>query len=219
MHPLDKDSNSNVPLGPIVRVIEVYFVLAMLTVLGWALLMPAESFEYDITLIRVMVLMTAAARSVWLIEKRSDATRAFVVISMAVVIVLSVLDMVFGGEYERIASVVSWPVLIAGGIAYFGGSLFIIVYFAFSPHAKQVFVIPSENTAKPQKQGTMTEADNVPADVCTGPDRGGPAQSITRRNAGQTVIGKRHLAATNHEIRRIAFLSRQGVFLFRLRRQ
>ena len=42
MHPLDKDSNSNVPLGPIVRVIEVYFVLAMLTVLGWALLMPAD---------------------------------------------------------------------------------------------------------------------------------------------------------------------------------
>ena len=110
MHPLDKDSNSNVPLGPIVRVIEVYFVLAMLTVLGWALLMPAESFEYDITLIRVMV---------------------------------------FGGEYERIASVVSWPVLIAGGIAYFGGSLFIIVYFAFSPRAKQVFVIPSESSAKP----------------------------------------------------------------------
>ena len=149
MQPLDTGSNSSMPLGPIVRVIEVYFVLAMLTVLGWALLMPAESFEYDITLIRVMVLMTAAARSVWLIEKRSDATRAFVVISMAVVIVLSVLDMVFGGEYERIASVVSWPVLIAGGIAYFGGSLFIIVYFAFSPHAKQVFVIPSENTAKP----------------------------------------------------------------------
>ena len=149
MHPLDKDSNSNVPLGPIVRVIEVYFVLAMLTVLGWALLMPAESFEYDITLIRVMVLMTAAARSVWLIEKRSDATRVFIVVSMLIVIVLSVLDMVFGGEYERIASVVSWPVLIAGGIAYFGGSLFIIGYFAFSPRAKQVFVIPSESSAKP----------------------------------------------------------------------
>lgn len=145
----DAGSTSNTPLGPIVRVIEVYFVLAMLTVLGWALLMPAASFEYDITLIRVMVLMTAAARSVWLIEKRSDATRPFVIISMAVVIVLSVLDMIFGGEYERIASVVSWPVLIAGGIAYFGGSLFIIAYFAFSPHAKQVFVVPSETTAKP----------------------------------------------------------------------
>ncbi|MBR2804691.1 MAG: putative ABC transporter permease, partial [Eggerthellaceae bacterium] len=31
----------------------------------------------------------------------------------------------------------------------FGGSLFIIGYFAFSPHAKQVFVVPSEVTAKP----------------------------------------------------------------------
>ena len=101
------------PLGPIVRVIEIYFVLAMLTVLGWALLMPAASFEYDITLIRIMALMTAAARSVWLIEKRSDATRPFIIVSMATVIVLSVLDMIFGGEYERIASVVSWPVLIA----------------------------------------------------------------------------------------------------------
>ena len=137
------------PLGPIVRVIEIYFVLAMLTVLGWALLMPAASFEYDITLIRIMALMTAAARSVWLIEKRSDATRPFIIVSMAAVIVLSVLDMIFGGEYERIASVVSWPVLIAGGISYFGGSLFIIRYFAFSPHAKQVFVVPSEVTAKP----------------------------------------------------------------------
>ena len=76
--------------------------------------------------------------------------------------------------------------------------------------------LESENTAKPQKQGTMTEADNVPADVCTGPDRGGPAQSITRRNAGQTVIGKRHLAATNHEIRRIAFCPDKGYSFYGL---
>ena len=139
------------PLGPIVRVIEAYFVLAMLTVLGWALLKSAAAFEYDITLVRVMVLMAAAARSVWLIEKRSADTRSYVVVSMCVVVVLSVLDMVFGGEYDRIIAVVSMPVLIAGGVLYFGGSLFIIGYFAFSPHAKEVFVESSEKTGRPTR--------------------------------------------------------------------
>jgi hypothetical protein len=83
-------------------------------VLGWALLMPAGDFKYDVTLLRVMVLMSAAARSVWLIEKRSDSTRQFVVGAMIVVLILSVLDMIFGGEYGRIAAVVSMPVLVAG---------------------------------------------------------------------------------------------------------
>ena len=138
-------------LGPLVRVIEAYFVLAMATVLGWALLMPAGDFAYDITLLRVMVLMATSARSVWLIEKRADTTRRFVVISMLVVIVLSVLDMVFGGEYGRIAALVSMPVLVAGGILYFGGSLAIVAYFAFSPHAKRVFVEPLDGSAQPTR--------------------------------------------------------------------
>ena len=138
-------------LGPAIRVIEVYFVLVMVTVLGWALLMPAGEFQYDITLLRVMVVMATAARSVWLIEKRADTTRKFVIISMSAVIVLSVLDMAFGGEYGRIAALVSWPVLIAGGMLYFGGSLAIIAYFAFSLHAKKVFVEPPDGSAQPTR--------------------------------------------------------------------
>ena len=135
--------------GPIIRIIEVYFILVMATVLGYALVMPAGWFAYDITLIRIMALMGASALSVWLIEKRSNLTRKYVVISMSIVLVLSVLDMAFGGEYERIAAVVSWPVLIAGGVLYFGGSLFIIFYFAFSRHAKEVFVEPPEKSDRP----------------------------------------------------------------------
>ena len=131
-------------LGAIVRVIEVYFVLVMATILGYALLKPASGFEYDITLLRVVITMAAAARSVWLIEKRSDATRRYVVVSMCAVIVVSVLDMVFGGEYERISQVVTMPVLIAGGVLYFGGSVFIVGYFAFSQHAKELFVMPDD---------------------------------------------------------------------------
>ena len=137
--------------GPFIRIVEVYFAAVVVTVLGYALLMPAGDFKYDITLLRIMVVMAAAARSIWLIEKRADTTRPFVVGSMLVVVVLSVLDMVFGGEYDRIARVVSWPVLIAGGILYFGGSLAIIAYFAFSPHAKRVFVEPLDGSAQPTR--------------------------------------------------------------------
>lgn len=136
-------------LGPFVRVVEVYYSLVVLVVLGWALLTNAKDFVYDITLLRVMVVMTVAARSLWLIEKRASAARPFIVISMIVVLVLSVLDMCFGGEYDRIARAVSMPVLITGGVLYFGGSLGVIVYFAFSPHAKEVFVEPLEKTDAP----------------------------------------------------------------------
>ena len=136
-------------LGPFVRVVEVYFAAVMGTVLGYALLMPANDFKYDITLVRIMVLMATAARSLWLIERRADTTRSFVVVSMLVVLVLSVLDMIFGGEYGRIAAAVSMPVLVAGGVLYYGGSLAIVAYFAFSPHAKQVFVEPIRTSYQP----------------------------------------------------------------------
>ena len=137
------------PLGPFVRLVEVYFVLAMFTVLGWALLMPAGDFEYDITLLRIIVMMTAAARSVWLIELRADLTRPFVVGAMVVVLIVTVLDMAFGGEYDRIAAVVSWPLLITGGVLYFAGAFAVIAYFAFSPRAKEVFVEPAPPLTKP----------------------------------------------------------------------
>ena len=148
---------TRVAFGPIIRVIEVYFVLVMATVLGWALLMPAGEFAYDITLLRIMITMTAAARSVWLIERRSDDARPFVVGSMLVVIVISVLDMIFGGEYGRIAAVVSMPVLVTGGIFYFGGSLFIVGYFALSPHVKQLFTETADKSAQP----THAADDNI----------------------------------------------------------
>ncbi|MBO4352588.1 MAG: hypothetical protein J5818_03745, partial [Eggerthellaceae bacterium] len=142
-------TGGNVPLGVVVRIIEVYFILVMATILGYALLKPASSFEYDITLVRVLVVMAAAAGSVWLIEQRSSQTRKHVIASMCAVVALSVLDMAFGGEYDRIAAVVSWPVLIAGGVLYFGGSLFIIGYFTLSKHVREVFVVDSDSAVQP----------------------------------------------------------------------
>lgn len=144
------------PLGPFVRTIEVYFILVMATVLGWALLMPAGDFSYDITLLRVLVLMTTAAGSVWLIERRAKSARPFIVGAMLVVVVVSVLDIIFGGEYERIAELVSWPVLVAGGILYFGGTTAIIAYFAFSPHAKEVFTHDVADKARPVESADET---------------------------------------------------------------
>lgn len=135
--------------GPVIRVIEVYYAAVILTVVGYALLMPAGDFVYDITLLRIMVVMSAAARSLWLIEKRADTARPFIVGSTIVVIVLSVVDMIFGGEYGRIANVVGMPLLVAGGILYFGGSLFIAGYFACSPRAKELFVHPLDGGPQP----------------------------------------------------------------------
>ena len=145
----DHDEASRRKFGAFIRLVEVYFAVVILTILGYALLMPAAIFAYDITLVRIMVVMAAAARSLWLIEKRADTTRRFIVISMSVVVVLSVLDIFFGGEYERIAQAVTLPVLISGGVLYFGGSLAIIAYFAFSPHAKEVFVVPLDGSDQP----------------------------------------------------------------------
>lgn len=142
---------SGTKLGPVVRVIEVYFFAVVLTVLGYALLLPAGDFEYDITLLRILLVMTAAARSLWLIERRADTARPFVVVTMSIVVVVSALDMAFGGEYARIADFVGMPLLVTGGVLYFSVSLFIIGYFAFSPHAREVFVEPLEKGSKPTR--------------------------------------------------------------------
>ena len=135
--------------GPVIRIIEAYFVLVMCAVLGYAVVSKPADFTYDISMLRVLVVMAAAARSIWLIEKRADSTRRFVVVSMSVVIVLSVLDTLFGGEFEKISAVLSLPVVVAGGVLYFGGSLFIVFYFAFSKRAKAIFVVPPERDDLP----------------------------------------------------------------------
>ena len=140
--------------GPIIRIIEAYFVLVMCTVLGYAVVSKPADFTYDISMLRVLVVMATAARSIWLIEQRADTTRRFIVISMCVVIVLSVLDTIFGGEFEKISEVLSLPVVVAGGVLYFGGSLFIVGYFAFSPHAKEVFVVPHGDRLQPTSDKT-----------------------------------------------------------------
>ena len=140
-------------LGPIIRIIEVYFGAVMVSVLGYALVTAPADFKYDISMLRVLVVMAAAARSLWLIEKRSSQTRPFVVVTMSIVIVLSVLDVVYGGEFEKIAAVLSPPVVIAGGVLYFGGSLFIVFYFAFSKRAKELFVVEPDRSGLPTSDG------------------------------------------------------------------
>ena len=141
------DASQPVRLGAFIRITEVYFALVIVTILGYAFLVKPNDFTYDITLIRIIVVMTAAVRSLWLIERKADTARKFIVISMLIVIALSVIDIFFGGEYERIASVVTMPVLIAGGVAYFAGSAAIVLYFAFSPRAKTIFVQPLKRDA------------------------------------------------------------------------
>ena len=69
--------------GPIIRIIEVYFVLVMVSVLGYGLVSKPADFTYDISMLRVIAVMIAAARSIWLIEKRANTTRMFVIVSMS----------------------------------------------------------------------------------------------------------------------------------------
>lgn len=138
-------------LGAFVRLTEAYFALVVLTVIVYALFTPADQFVYDVTLVRIIAVMAAASCSLWLIEKRARATRRFVVASMAVVVALSVADLLFGGEYGRIARAVGMPLLVAGGSLYFGASIAIIAYFAFSSRAKHVFVEPIDGGLQPTR--------------------------------------------------------------------
>ena len=128
------------PLGPLIRCVEVYFVVALLTVIGYGLIMAADDFKYDITLVRVLVVMAVAGVSLWLIELRSRYTRPFVVVSMGVVIALSVVDIFIGGDYPAIIARLSPTPVLLGGILYFSSSLFIMGYFAFGRRPREVFV-------------------------------------------------------------------------------
>lgn len=144
-----RERRARVKLGPFVRLAELYFALVVVTVLGYALFMPADLFDYDITLVRIVAVMATASCSLWLIEKRARAARRFIVVAMAVVVALSVLDIVFGDEYLRIAERVGVPLLTVAGLVYFGSTIAIILYFAFSPRAKRVFVERLDRSVQP----------------------------------------------------------------------
>ncbi len=138
-----------IQFGPIIRIIETYFVIVMLCILAYAFISKPGDFHYDISMLRAIAVMSSAAWSIWLIERRSIHARKWIPIFIIVVVILSILDIIWSGEMEKIAPVMGIPTLIIGGILYFAGSIFIICYFLFSNHAKEIFIFAPTHSDQP----------------------------------------------------------------------
>ncbi len=130
-------------LGPVIRIIEGLFVLALLSMLGYAMLITGDQFAYDVTLLRVMVMAALSVRAIWLIERRSSSAPTYIVGASALVLVLTVLDYAFGGHVSPDLSEWNYEsaVQIAPVAIYVAMLLATMAYFAFSPHVREVFVV------------------------------------------------------------------------------
>lgn len=142
------------PLGPVLRLIQIYYVLLMAFLLFYALFKPEDEFSYDLTLVRIMVLMMTSSLSVWLIQKRASITRKFILISLPIAMAVSAIDIVFGTEHARIAQMTGLLPLAVSGALYYAASAFILCYFAFSRWVRQVFIRPLSSTEAPVWTGT-----------------------------------------------------------------
>ena len=132
-----RNDNAVEPMSLGVRLCELYFIVAMVLALIFAVVCDREVFEYDISLVRVLVLMVGGASTVWLIEHRGRSARFVGAATALVCVVLSAIDHAAFGAFNTLAYYVG-PVVPAAimTLEYVGG-IAVALYLMFAPGAKR----------------------------------------------------------------------------------
>lgn len=169
-------------LGCCVRLVEVYYAAVILSVLAFALFIPADDFLYDASLVRILVVMAASPCALWLIERRARAARRFVIATTIVVMVATVADIAFGCASAFVLDHMGMPLFVAAAACYFCASVAVVGYFAWSAHVRRIFVEPLDR--KGESGGFGAAVDKCAPDSSEGINSKGSAPGATDGASG-----------------------------------
>ncbi len=131
-------------LGLGLRLCGAYFVAAMLLALVFGFVTDREEFDYDISMIRVLLLMAGGSVTLWLMSQRAASARTVGPFTALAHSGLSILDHSAFGAYEALSAVIgSTATSTIMGIEYVG-AIAVSLYMAFSPEAKRLLNHPPE---------------------------------------------------------------------------
>ncbi len=127
-----------------VHLCELYFALAMGITLAFAFFCNRETFDYDISMLRVLVMMAGGTCTMWLISQRANSARALGAATALTCAVLSMIDHSVFGAFETIRGYIGAAATNAIVFIEYAGALALAIYLLFSPQAKRILCNPPD---------------------------------------------------------------------------
>lgn len=140
----DAVSRSRMPKGVLLSAI--FFGGMVLACLVQACFMDRDTFAYDVSMLRAIVFMAVNARCLWLVHTRSEHGRGFIMGGMAVLAVLTLVDIAVGGAYPEIRVRVGDLGVRALLTIEIVGFFSVLAYMAVSNKARAYFSVPFDPT-------------------------------------------------------------------------
>lgn len=123
---------------------EAYFALSMLVALVFGFLCAPHMFEYDISMVRVLLLMAGGTVTMWLISQRARSARAVGAVTALGFAALSIIDHAAFGAFETLSSYIGNAPTAAIMAIEQAGALGVAAYLLFAPQAKRLLCEPPD---------------------------------------------------------------------------
>ena len=116
----------------------------MALALVFAFICDREVFAYDISMVRVLVLMAGGATTLWLMSRRANSSRIVGALTAIVYAVLAVIDHAAFGALDTLSSYVGQPATAAVMVLEYAGAAAVAAYLVLSPHARRTLCRPPD---------------------------------------------------------------------------
>ena len=142
------------PLGPQLRIIQIYYVVVMLVGFGYAALINPKGdlgFVYDLSMLRACIQLCTSAQAVYMLQRRATWTIPFCIVSTSVCTVLSLIDM-FAMHANAPVFALLGPFASASFVTVeYVGAVVTVTYLALARHPREVLCV--DITGKPEGDG------------------------------------------------------------------
>ena len=126
------------------RLCEAYFALAMVLALVFGFTCPPAMFEYDISLIRVLLLMAGGSVTLWLMSQRARSARAVGTATALTCAALSAVDHAVFGAYETLSAYIGQLATTTLMTLEYAGAVAVAIYLTAAPSAKRLLCKPPD---------------------------------------------------------------------------
>ena len=116
----------------------------MLLALVFGFVCAPSQFDYDISMIRVLLLMAGGSVTLWLMSQRANSARAVGAFTALACALLSAIDHAAFGAYDTLAGYIGQFATTAIMVLEYVGAIAVAVYLIFSPSAKRVLCKPPD---------------------------------------------------------------------------
>ena len=116
----------------------------MFMALVFGFLCDREMFDYDVSMIRVLVLMAGGSVTLWLISQRARSARIAGIVTSLLFVGLSVLDHAAFDAFGTLSSYIGDVALRAILVVEYVGGIGVAAYLAFAPGARRSLYRPPD---------------------------------------------------------------------------